>query len=130
VQAIIGTAEIDCVHRTIERIGPILSETELRRVWLTSACLVAILGRTRPEVRMADIHIETLRKLRDVLVEQRRNAANEAARLISSDPQAAFEKIAAVLDFHSQIEGLDRVILDEEDMTNNTIQVGEMFGSD
>jgi hypothetical protein len=38
---------------------------------------------------MADIHIETLRKLRDVLVGQRRNAANEAARLISSDPQAA-----------------------------------------
>jgi hypothetical protein len=113
----------------IERIGPILSETELRRVWLTSACLAAILGRTRPEVRMADIHIETLRKLRDVLVEQRRNAADEAARVISSDPQAAREKIAAVLDFHSQIEGLDRVILDEEDMTNNTMQVGEMFGS-
>jgi hypothetical protein len=38
---------------------------------------------------MADIHIETLRKLRDGLVEQRRNAATEAARLISSDPQAA-----------------------------------------
>jgi hypothetical protein len=35
-----------------------------------------------------------------------------------------------VLDFHSQIEGLGRVILDEEDMANNTIQVGEMFGSD
>jgi hypothetical protein len=79
---------------------------------------------------MADIHIETLRKLRDVLVEQRRSAANEAARLISSDAQAAREKIAAVLDVHSQIEGLDRVILDEEDMTNNTMQVGEMFGSD
>jgi hypothetical protein len=79
---------------------------------------------------MADIHIETLRKLRDVLVEQRRNAATEAARLISSDAQAALERIAAVLDFHSQIEGLDRVILDEEDMTNNTMQVGEMFGSD
>jgi hypothetical protein len=78
---------------------------------------------------MADVHIETLRKLRDVLVEQRRNAANEAAGLISSDSQAALEKIAAVLDFHSQIEGLDRAILDEEDMTNNTIQVGEMFGS-
>jgi hypothetical protein len=79
---------------------------------------------------MADIHIETLRKLRDGLVEQRRNAATEAARLISSDPQAALETIAAVLDFHSQIEGLGRVILDEEDMANNTIQVGEMFGSD
>jgi hypothetical protein len=79
---------------------------------------------------MADIHIETLRKLRDVLVEQRRNAASEAARLISSDSQAALEKIAAVLDVRSQIEGLDRVILDEEDMANNTIQVGEMFGSD
>ena len=79
---------------------------------------------------MADIHIETLRKLRDVLVEQRRTAANEAARLISSDSQAALEKIAAVLDVHSQIEGLDRAILDEEDMANNTIQVGEMFGSD
>lgn len=78
---------------------------------------------------MADIHIETLRKLRDVLVEQRRTAANEAARLISSDSQAALEKIAAVLDFHSQIEGLDRVILDEEDVANNTMQVGEMFGS-
>jgi hypothetical protein len=49
-QAIIGTAEIDCTHRRIERTGPILSETELRRVWLTQACLVAILGRTRPEV--------------------------------------------------------------------------------
>jgi hypothetical protein len=79
---------------------------------------------------MADIHIETLRKLRDVLVEQRRTAANEAARLISSDSQAALEKIAAVLDVHSQIEGLDRAILDEEDMANNTMQVGEMFGSD
>ena len=79
---------------------------------------------------MADIHIETLRKLRDVLVERRRSAANEAARLISSDSQAASEKIAAVLDFHSQIEGLDRVILDEENMANNTMQVGEMFGSD
>ena len=79
---------------------------------------------------MADIHIETLRKLRDVLVEQRRTAANEAAGLISSDSQAALEKIAAVLDVHSQIEGLDRVILDEEDMANNTMQVGEMFGSD
>jgi hypothetical protein len=79
---------------------------------------------------MADIHIETLRKLRDVLVEQRRNAASEAARLISSDSQAALEKIAAVLDVRSQIEGLDRVILDEEDMANNTIQVGEMFGND
>jgi hypothetical protein len=112
-QAIIGTAE-----------------TELRRVGLTSTCLAAFLGRTRPEVRMADIHIEMLRKLRDGLVEQRRNAANEAARLISSDPQAALEKIAAVLDFHSQIEGLGRVILDEEGMANNTIQVGEMFGSD
>jgi hypothetical protein len=79
---------------------------------------------------MADIHIETLRKLRGVLVEQRRSAANEAARLISLDSQAASEKIAAVLDFHSQIEGLDRVILDEEDMANNTMQVGEMVGSD
>ncbi len=79
---------------------------------------------------MADTHIETLRKLRGVLVEQRRNAASEAARLISSDLQAALEKIAAVLEFHSRIEGLDRVVLDEEDMTNNTIQVGEMFGSD
>jgi hypothetical protein len=79
---------------------------------------------------MADIHIETLRKLRDVLVEQRRTAANEAARLISSDSQAALEKITAVLDVHSQIEGLDRAILDEEDMANNTMQVGEMFGSD
>jgi hypothetical protein len=79
---------------------------------------------------MADIHIETLRKLRDVLVEQRRTAANEAARLISSDSQAAFEKIAAVLDFQSQIEGLDRVILDEGDMADNTTQIGEMFGSD
>jgi hypothetical protein len=78
---------------------------------------------------MADIHIETLRKLRDLLVEQRRNAANEAARQISSDSQAALAKIATVLDFHSQIEGLDRAILDEEDMANNTIQVGEMFGS-
>ena len=71
----------------IDRIGPILSETELRRVWFTSACLAAILGRARPEVRMANIYIETLRKLRDVLVEQRRNTANEAARLITSDPQ-------------------------------------------
>jgi hypothetical protein len=79
---------------------------------------------------MADIHIETLRKLRDVLVEQRRTAANESARLISSDSEAALEKIAAVLDVHSQIEGLDRAILDEEDMANNTMQVGEMFGSD
>jgi hypothetical protein len=129
-QAIIGTAETDCVHRGTSGAIRILSETELRRVWLTSACLAAILGRTRPEVRMADIHIETLRKLRDVLVEQRRSAANEAARLISSDAQAALEKIAAVLDFHSQIEGLDRVILDEEDIANNTMQVGEMFGSD
>jgi hypothetical protein len=41
---------------------------------------------------MADIHIETLRKLRDVLVEQRRNAPTEVARLISSDPQAALER--------------------------------------
>jgi hypothetical protein len=51
-QAIIGTAEI-----------------ELRRVWVTRACLVAIRGRTRPEVPMADIHIETLRELRDVEIE-------------------------------------------------------------
>jgi hypothetical protein len=79
---------------------------------------------------MADIHIETLRKLRDVLVEQRRNAATEAARLMNSDLQAAFEKISAVLDLQSQIEGLDRVILDEGDMADNTTQVGEMFGSD
>ena len=49
---------------------------------------------------------------------------------VSADPQAALEKIAAVLDFDPQIEGLDRVILDEEDMANNTIQVGEKFGSD
>jgi hypothetical protein len=65
-------AEIDCAHRPIERIASILSETELRRVWATQACPMAIRGRTRPEVPMADIHIETLRELRDVLVEQRR----------------------------------------------------------
>jgi hypothetical protein len=79
---------------------------------------------------MADIHLETLPNLRDVLVEQRRTAADEAARLIRSDPQAGFEKIAAVLDFQSQIEGPDRVILDERDMADNTTQVGEVFGSD
>jgi len=76
----------------IERIGPILSETEPRRVWLTSARRVAILGRTRPEVRMAGIHIETLRKLRDVLVEQRRNAANEAARLSVRIPKRHWKR--------------------------------------
>jgi hypothetical protein len=37
--------------------------------------------------------------------------SSSAARLFSSDPQAALEKIAAVLDFQSQIEGLDRGIL-------------------
>ena len=68
-QAIIGTAKTVCTHRMIERIASVLSETELRRVGVTRACLVAIRGRTRPEVSMADIHIETLRELRDVEIE-------------------------------------------------------------
>jgi len=56
---------------------------------------------------------DTLRQLRDVLVEQRRRTADEAARLITSDLHAALQKISTVLDYQAQIEGIDRAIMDE-----------------
>lgn len=69
---------------------------------------------------MTDSPTDTLRKLRNVLVEQRRNVAGEAVRLLASDPQAALQKISALLDYQMQIEGIDRVILDEEDLASTT----------
>jgi hypothetical protein len=69
---------------------------------------------------MMDTPADTLRKLREVLVEQRRKAADEAARLLHADLQAALQKIATVLAFQDQIEGIDRVILDEDDMASGS----------
>jgi len=60
-----------------------------------------------------------LRQLRDVLVEQRRRTACEAARLITSDLHAALQKIPTVLAYQAQIEGIDRVILDEGDAASS-----------
>ena len=62
---------------------------------------------------MTDTPTGTLRQLRDVLVEQRRRAADEPARLITSELHAALQKISTVLDYQAQREGIDRVILDE-----------------
>ena len=65
------------------------------------------------ETTVTDTPTDTLRQLRDVLVEQRRRTADEAARLITSDLHAALQKISTVLAYQAQIEGIDRVILDE-----------------
>jgi hypothetical protein len=65
------------------------------------------------ETAMTDTPTDTLRQLRDVLVEQRRRTADEAARLIPSDLHATLQKISTVLAYQAQIEGIDRVILDE-----------------
>ena len=73
-----------------------------------------------PKTAMIDEPADTLRKLREVLVEQRRKAADEAARLLHADLQAALQKIATVLAFQDQIEGIDRVILDEDDMESES----------
>jgi hypothetical protein len=68
---------------------------------------------------VTDTATDTLRQLRDVLVEQRRRTADEAARLITSDLHAALQKISTVLDYQVQIEGIDRVILDEGDAASS-----------
>jgi hypothetical protein len=73
-----------------------------------------------PKTAMMDAPADTSRKLREVLVEQRRKAADEAARLLHADLQAALQKIATVLAFQDQIEGIDRVILDEDDMESES----------
>ena len=68
---------------------------------------------------MTDTPTDTLRQLRDVLVEQRRRTADEAARLITSDLHAALQKIPTVLAYQAHIEGIDRVILDEGDAASS-----------
>jgi hypothetical protein len=81
------------------------------------------------EISVTDTPTNTLRQLRDVLVEQRRRAADEAARLITSDLHAALQKIPTVLAYRAQIEGIDRVILDEGDAASSISTPGDKLGT-
>lgn len=63
---------------------------------------------------MSDTPANTLRKLRTMLVDERRSAANEAIRLKDFNQHSLSQALNHLVSCQAQIEVIDRAVKDEE----------------